>query len=262
MSISQRSSLAITYAVWRALFLRESTTRLASGRAAWVWILAEPVFHVSYLMVLFGAIYKRLVAGVDGPMFVMTGIVAFLMIRNTSVRSMDAIGANAALFSYRQVLPVDTVIVRAALEGFIYTAATFVLLLGAALFGYEVIPAYPVAAIAAFAGCWLLGFGLGLVFSVASELVPELSNMIKMVFRVLYIISGVSFPAMALPQPWRGYFLYNPLLQGAELIRASWFSRYFTDPQVSFSYLYGWALVTLLLGLMLHVRFARTLVTR
>lgn len=259
MSAFHRSSLSITLSVWRALFLREAITRLASGRAAWLWIMLEPIFHISYHMVLFGAIYHRLVAGVEGAMFVMTGLVAFILARNAAIRGMDAINANSALFAYRQVLPVDTVIVRAVLEGFIYTVSTLVLLAGAALLGYKIIPAEPIAALAAFFGCWLLGFGLGLLFSVASELIPEVSNLVKMLFRVLYIVSGVSLPAMAVPQPYRAWLLYNPLLQGAELARVAYFPQFHTDPQVSYFYLYSWAVATMLLGLILHVRFAKRL---
>ena len=40
--------------VWRALFLREGD-RLAAGRAAWLWILLEPIRYCRVLMVVFDA---------------------------------------------------------------------------------------------------------------------------------------------------------------------------------------------------------------
>jgi hypothetical protein len=40
---SVRSPASITWAVWKALFLREAVARLFAGRAAWRWILVEPV---------------------------------------------------------------------------------------------------------------------------------------------------------------------------------------------------------------------------
>lgn len=242
--------------------MREAITRLAAGRSAWLWILFEPIFHVAYHMVLFGAIYHKLISGVDGAMFVMTGLVAFILIRNSAIKGMDAVNANTALFAYRQVLPVDTVIVRALLEAFIYTVATVVLLLGAALLGYRVLPVEPLGVLVALAACWLLGFGLALLFSVVSELVGEFNNVVKMTFRVLYIISGISVPIMAIPQPYRGWLLYNPLLQAIELVRTSWFARYYTDAQLSLAYVLAWAGTCILLGLMLHVRFARRLAAR
>jgi len=38
-----RSTVSITWTVWKALFLREAVIRLFAGRAAWTWILVEPV---------------------------------------------------------------------------------------------------------------------------------------------------------------------------------------------------------------------------
>jgi hypothetical protein len=48
-----RSPASITWAVWKALFLREAVARLFAGRAAWAWILVEPVgrlvFQICFL---------------------------------------------------------------------------------------------------------------------------------------------------------------------------------------------------------------------
>jgi len=36
--------LRVTFSVWKAMFLREAVARLSAGRAAWLWLLLEPVF--------------------------------------------------------------------------------------------------------------------------------------------------------------------------------------------------------------------------
>jgi hypothetical protein len=41
-----RSPASITWAVWKALSLREAVARLFVGRAAWRWILVEPVIQL------------------------------------------------------------------------------------------------------------------------------------------------------------------------------------------------------------------------
>lgn len=262
MARVERSSFTITVSVWRALFLREAVTRLSTGRAAWAWILLEPVVHIAFLMGLFGFVFHRMVAGVDGAMFIMTGLVSFFLVRNTTLRSTSAVSANGALFTYRQVLPVDTVLVRAGLEGFLFVVSSIVLFLGAALFGYQVLPHDPLLVLAAFFGLWLLGTGLGLMLSVGSELIPEIGNLAKMLFRPLYFVSGVAFTALAVPQPYRGWLLWNPIMQGLELVRAGFFPQFHAPYEVSLAYLYGWALSTVLLGLALHVRFVKRLVAQ
>jgi len=245
-----------------ALFLREAITRLSAGRIAWLWILLEPLAHVIFLMTLFGFVFHRIVSGVDGAMFIMTGLLGFNSARNTATRCAGAISANTALFAYRQVLPVDTVLVRAALEGFLMILSTLVLLIGASLFGFDVVPHDPLTVLAAFAGLWLCGAGLGMVLSVVAELLPEVNKLVQIAFIPLYFISGVMVPAMAIPQPYREWALFNPFLNGLEMLRSGFFPQFHAAPEASLFVLYAFALVLVFFGLALHVRFAERMVAQ
>jgi capsular polysaccharide transport system permease protein len=257
-----RSQWKVQRAVLSALFLREAVTRLSAGRAAWLWILLEPLAHVIFLMTLFGFVFHRIVSGVDGAMFVMTGLLGFIVARNTATRSAGAVSANAALFTYRQVLPVDTVLVRAALEGFLMLLSTLVLLAGAGLARFDVLPQDPLTVLAAFTGLWLLGAGLGLMLSVVAHLAPEVSKLVNIAFIPLYFISGVMVPAMAIPQPYRQWALFNPFLNGLEMLRAGFFPQFHAAPEAGLSYLYGFALTAVFFGLALHVRYAERMVAQ
>ena len=257
-----RSHWNVQKSVASALFLREAITRLSASRIAWVWILLEPLAHVIFLMTMFGFVFHRMVHGVEGGVFIMTGLLGFIMARNTATRSAGAVSANAALFAYRQVLPVDTVLVRAALEGFLMLISTLVLLAGAALAGFNVAPHDPLTALAAFSGLWLCGLGLGLMLSVAAELLPEVNKLVNIAFIPLYFISGVMVPAMAIPQPYRQWALFNPFLHGLEMLRAGFFVQFHPAPEAGLSYLYGFALVAIFLGLALHVRYAGRMVAQ
>ena len=130
-----RTSTAITLSVWKGLFLREALSRIFSGRAAWFWLLAEPVFHVLSLLVIFTVIRVRVVGGIDTGVWLMVGMLAFFMFRRTGLQVMNAIDANQALFAYRQVKPIDTVLVRGVLEGLLMIIITSILLTITALFG-------------------------------------------------------------------------------------------------------------------------------
>jgi len=180
-----RSPGAVTWAVWKALFLREALVRLSAERAAWLWLLLEPIAHVVVLMAIFALVRQRDVFGVPGAMFIMTGILAFFMMRNTFSRATEAIKANQAFFAYRQVKPVDTVLVRAALEGALLFIVALLVLAGAGLMNYPVIPHDPMTALLAFGLMWQAGLGMGLLFSVASFLVPEIGKVVRMFNRPL-----------------------------------------------------------------------------
>lgn len=257
-----RSPASVTYAVWRALFLREALFRLYANRTAWLWLLVEPIFHIAFIMLFFELVRMQTVPGADPAMFVMTGLLGFFMARNTALRSMEAINANAALFAYRQVKPVDTVLVRAALEGFLNLVIALVMLAGAALLGFDVLLNDPLEVIVAFTGLWLSGLGLGLMLSVTNQLLAELATIVKLLFLPLYFISGVMFPVQMVPQPYRDWLFYNPFLHGVEALRGGFFPHYYVVPETSLSFLYTFALVTIFFGLALQVRFARKILAQ
>ena len=257
-----RSSASITWAVWKALFLREAVARLFAGRAAWMWILVEPVVHLLYLYLLFGFVLQRLISGIDGGMFITTGVVGFLMVQNTAMRSKEAITANMGLFTYRQVFPIDTVLVRAALEGILLLISALFLLIGLGLFGSGIVPHDVLSVMVALSALWLSGLGLGLMMSVANELIPEIGKVTDMLFRPLYFLSGIMYPVSAIPPAYRDWFLVNPFVHGIEILRTGFFPQYHAADGVSLSYLLGFALVAVCLGLALHVRFAGRLVAQ
>jgi len=254
--------MAIAFSVWKALFLREALSRLFAGRATWFWLLAEPVFHVTYMLAIFTIIRVRTVGGIDIIVWLMTGMLAFFMFQRTGTQVMNAISANQALFTYRQVKPVDTLLVRGGLEGLLMIVIASILLGAAALFGHSVVPADPLAVLEAFFGLWLVGMGFGLVTSVASELVPELGRVVNFVMMPMYLLSGVIFPISAVPQPYRDWLMLNPVAHGLEAVRLGFAPHYHAVPELSVAYIYSFALVSIFLGLALHRRFALRMVTQ
>jgi capsular polysaccharide transport system permease protein len=258
--LAVRTPWTVTTSVWKALFLRETLARVSAGRAAWLWLLIEPLAHVVFLMVLFSTLRSRAVAGTDFAQFLALGVLGFFVFRNTAQRSMDAIEANAALFAYRQVKPVDTVAVRCAIEGILQTVTALVLLGGVALFAPPVRIGDPLGVIVAFTGLWAFGTGIGLVLSVANELVPELARLARLMFTPLYFASGVMFSPHILPAQAQRWLLYNPITHGLESMRVAFFPGYVSVPTVNPGYLYGSAMLLILFGLALHLRFARRLV--
>lgn len=259
---SARTPLAITLSVWKALFLREALSRAFTGRAAWFWLIAEPVLHVVFLMLIFATARIQSVGGIDMAIWLMVGLLAFFMFRRTGMQVMNAVDSNQALFAYRQVKPVDSALVRAGLEGFLMAIIIMILLSGAALSGLAVSAADPLGVINAFLGIWLFGLGFGLVMSVAIELVPELSRIIHLIMMPLYIISGVMFPISAVPQPYRDWLLLNPVAHGLEAARLGFSLHYHSVPELSVVYLHGFALVSVFLGLALYRQFGLRMVTQ
>lgn len=259
---TSRSSVEIALSVWKALLIRESLARLFAVRGGWFWLLLEPVYHIAYLMVIFTIIQVRHVGGIETPLWILFGMVAFLVFRRTGTQVSNAINSNQALFSYRQVKPADAVLVRGVLEAMLMVVATAVLCMGAWIAGYDMRPSDPLLFLAAFAGLWLLGLGYGLVLSVAVELVPEVGRIAGLAMTPLYFASGAIFPIASVPQPYQDLLMLNPVAHGLEAARLGFAAYYHAAPGLSVSYVYGCAIVLMFAGLALHRRYATQVIGR
>ncbi|MCM8612194.1 ABC transporter permease [Accumulibacter sp.] len=255
-----RSHLTIALAVWKALFLREAVTRVSGSRAAWLWLILEPVAHLSIVMLIFSAVRRRLFDGVSFALFLAIGILAYNLFRNCATRSMAAISANRALFAYRQVKAVDVVLVRAFLEGVIQFFVGGVLLAAMSVVGFHTLPHDPLAVFFLFAVFWAFGTGVGLILSAGSTLVPEIGKLATLFFVPLYFLSGVLYSPRILPPEMREWLLLNPLMHGLELLRAAFFANYTVVSGVEVGYLVTSTCASIFLGLALHVRFSSRLV--
>lgn len=257
-----RTPLQVMFSVWHALFMREAVARLMAGRLAWLWLLLEPMAHALFLAVLFGFFIGRTMPGVDYMLFVMAGLMVWKLFNVTMTRCMNAVNANEALFSYKQVKPVDAVIVRAFLEGFLLLAVFCLLMVIMTFVGKYFLPADPSTVLGIALLLWLLGFGLGLVLSVMTTLVPDSDRLINIIMLPAYFVSGVMYPVMLVPEPYRGWLLLNPVANGMELLRAGYFGGLHAAPGASTGYLALWALAAVGLGLALHARYERQLVMK
>lgn len=257
-----RNPIAVTFAVWRAIFLREALDRLFDMRFAWFWLLAEPVLHIAFITFVMTVIRVRTVGNADVVVWIIIGMLAFFLFRRTAVQVTHAVDSNRPLFTYRQVKPFDPAIARAVLEGFLMAIIALVILGTAALLGHQTFPVDALLVMQAVFGLWLFGIGYGLVASVLMALVPEMEHVLKIVMLPLYLISGVIWPLASIPLPYRDILMINPIAHGLELVRMGFFPYYHTVPGFSMPYLFAWGVVSIMLGLMLYRRFAIQLVMR
>lgn len=258
-----RSSLAITLSVWRALFLREASARLARNPVEWFWVLAEPIAHIAFLMWIFVVGFRqRTLVGADTPTFIMLGVLAFFLPRNLINRSIATVGASEALYGFRQVKPVDTVIARAGLESLIYCLVFAVVWTGAALLAFPVFPADPLGALAALGGLWVAGLGLALTLSVVANLSEQIARIVRLLMGPLYIFSAIIYPSAGVPPAMRDVLLLNPLVHGIESLRVAFMPEYKVPTGIDLAYLVQFGVLFVFMGLALHARFEEFLKTR
>jgi ABC-type polysaccharide/polyol phosphate export permease len=271
MTPSLRNSLQITTDVWRAMFLREALDRLFEARGAWLWLLFEPIMWI--LLHVFGYLYlkKSVMGGMHVCFWTAAGFIAFLLWRRTFMQSMHAIDCNKAYFAYRQVKPFDAAFVRGFLELFMMGPIAAIVFSLTALAGFSILPGLietqylptdPLLVMLALVGLWIFGMGIGLILSVVMMFIPEVNHIIHILYLPMYLLSGAMFPVAGIPFPYRNIWLINPVVHGVELVRLGFLPSYHTDPTISLSYLYMFALGFFFLGLVLYRRFDKKLVMR
>ncbi|MEE2001542.1 ABC transporter permease [Alkalimonas sp. MEB108] len=261
--MKERSSIQVTLHVWYALFMREAMARMSGDRFGWTWMLLEPIAHIMIMIAVrefMGRI--RFIPGADFIPYLIVGLMGFFVFRDAVTRSMSAINANSGLFAYRQLHPVDTVIVRAALEGVLKTTVFLILVCGAAFIGMNIVPHNPMQVVAGWLTLWCLGFGLGLIFSIAVTLVQETEKIIRMMMFPLYFLSGVIIPVQLMPYSVQQVLIYNPVLHALESMRYGFFPSYRSVQGIELMYPLAVALSLILLGLMLQIRLKTKLMAR
>lgn len=259
--LNTRSSWRVTTSVWYAMFIREALARTMADRFAWFWMIFEPAAMVGIMVIVrtvaLGADQK--IYGADFVPWMILGLFGFFLFRDNMLRPIGAVKANKGLFAYRQVKPVDPVLVRCYLEGLLRTFIFLLFIVAGILLEFDLIPDEPLMALVSWVSLWCLGLGVGLIYSALAGLASEFDNIAKLTSMPLLIISGVMFPLNYLPHDLLGYLMWNPIVHGLESFRQAFFSSYRAIPGTSLLYLWMWVLPLWSLGLLLHIRFAETL---
>jgi capsular polysaccharide transport system permease protein len=185
------------------------------------------------------------------PVFLLNGIILYLIFSSIVNRSIGAIDANKGLFNYRPVKPIDTVISRAFLELVIYLTVYIFLMACVWAVGEE----FVLLDMIKLASSWLLLFlfscSIGLIVMTIGNIFAETHKILPILLKPLYFISGIMFPLQSIPEDYWPFLLWNPILHAVELSREAIIPGYISAG-VSMSYLAMITLCTLFISLAIY----------
>lgn len=257
--IKRRSGLAVMIAACHALLMRELQTRFGSYRLGYLWAPLEVILQMALFLVIFGAVMKRVLPGIDYMLFLVAGFAPFFMMQKIATRSLGAVSANAGLLMYRAVRHIDVIIARSFLELVIYFITFVILIVGLAFFG---IP-FSVAQLDMVLFCWitmfLFAFGLALILMIVGHYGGELSKVVSIIFTILYFVSGVMYSVHLVPEPYLSYLMYNPFIHNLEALRHA-LSPAYPIYHVDMGYFITWVLCVNFVGLLLYKACERDLI--
>ncbi|PCJ17992.1 MAG: ABC transporter [Gammaproteobacteria bacterium] len=246
----RRSPWQVLNDVVAALFVRELKTRFGSSKLGYFWMLAEPAAMVLVFSAMYTLLGRRVLVGVDVPLFLLTGILPYLLFTKLISSLTSAVKSNKALFVYSQVTPIAPIITRFLIEVAVYSLTYVSLLLIMAWAGFQALPADPLGFIVVNCLVMSLGAGFGLVLCSAQERWQDAEKLASIIMRPLFLLSGVLYVMSMIPQQYWYLLKWNPLLHLNELARSVFFQSY-SSQFASWEYPLLLALFLNMLGLML-----------
>lgn len=263
MTFKQRSSWKITRAVIFALILREMRSKFGGRRFGFFWIFFEPVAHIALIMTILHFRGRTIIEGIEFPVYLLSGMVPFFMMRGIMFKGMEAVNANMALFSYKQIKPIDTIVARAIIELVLSACIYVILLLGLGFwFDNPIAIERPLRWIGVLFIGFMLAFSVAVNFCLLIDAFPDMKTFIRLLSFPLYLLSGVIFPLFLLPQEVVSWLLWNPLVHIIDELRYSVFEHYPVHTGVNLEYPIRVTVVLLLVGLALYRQRRLKLVSR
>lgn len=241
-----------------ALVLREMATTHGRSPGGYLWAVLEPVAGIALLTLIFSAVFRAPPLGINFPIFYATGMIPFLMFLDLSAKVAGALNFSKPLLVYPSVTFVDAILARFIVTFMTQLVVAYVVL-GGIVFVFETRTAPDLAVIAkALSMSATLALGLGTLNCFLFSMVPIWPRVWAVLTRPLFILACTMFAYESVPQPFRDYLWYNPLIHIVGYMRHGFYPTY-DATYVSTNYVAGVSLGLMVVGLVLLKRHHRAL---
>ena len=256
----KRNPWKIQKSVISALFFRELNMRFSSGQMGLFWTFFEPFFQILVFVLIKITLFGKSNNNVDFAVFLALNFTAFNLFKNIVIKSINAFKANRALFLYKQVKPIDTILARILVEIFI-TSIIIVIFLAIGLYFDFTIAINDIPMVAfGFLFLILFSFSLALFLSILNIFVDSVSRLIGFSMTALMFGSAVFYTIEILPLGMQKLLLYNPLTHFMEIIHGYYFVA-LDDKFVDYNYIILWTFSLLYIGLWSYVKLERRIIS-
>lgn len=224
---AMESGLMTWSEVLSALIIRETRTQFAQQSLGYLWAFITPIAWIGLFVVVFTLMGRKSPINTDIVSFLATGFLGYLsFFRRTFDQVQGAIKANRQLMFVDRVAPSDLAIARSVL-GLQTSITVFVVVTLANLLVFrngEVDQALTVCFGLGLA--WGIGASLGWLAAIIGQVVTSLQQILQIVLRPMFWISGLFYTANEIPQSLAQYLWYNPVFHAIEITRNGMFLNY------------------------------------
>ena len=182
-------------------------------------------------------------------LFIATGIFSFFIFRNTFKKVKACVAANRALLVFPQIHILDFVFARSLLELMTCSAAFLFFIIGLNWLEGTIPLVNTLNIITGFLLMWVLGLGCGLLCIPLHNRFKIIDEIINVILRIGYFVSGVMFSFSDIPADYRIYLEWIPTFHGIEHVRSGFSHMY--GEYADINYLFYIAFLSLLFGILI-----------
>jgi len=239
-----------------ALMLREMATTYGRSAMGYLWAIIEPVAALALMSLVFGLFLRTPALGSNFPLFFASGFLILNIYTGVGNDVARAVQYSRPLLEYPAVTPLDAILARFLLNFLTQLMVILIIVIGiVTIFNLRIIPDYPKIILALFAtGALSLAIGtFNCYFFIAF---PSYVHVWAILNRPMFIISCIFFLFDSIPQPFRDYLWFNPLIHLVGLMRAGLYATYDAE-YASITYVLGISLFLFLIGMHILRRYVR-----
>jgi capsular polysaccharide transport system permease protein len=182
------------------------------------------------------------------------------MFKNIVVKSTASFKANKALFLYKQVKPIDTIIARSMVEVFITSIIIAIFILLGLYFDFDMNIKDLTMVTLGFLALIIFSFSFGVFMAVLNVFVDSVGKLINFFMTALMFASAVFYSIEMLPLELQSLLFYNPLTHFMEILHGFYFHT-LDDKFVSYEYILIWTLSLLYIGLWFYVKLEKRIIS-
>lgn len=243
-----------------ALMLREMATTYGKAFGGYLWTIAEPVFGIALLSVVFSLAFRSPALGTNFAIFFAAGYLPFVTYSNIAGKVSSAVRFNRALLVYPSVTFADAILARAALA-FVTQIVIYYLIVTAIELLYDTDTTHDYSfMVSAMCMAGALGFGIGCLNCFLFGVFPVWQRLWNILTRPLFLVSGVLFIYEDVPATFQSIVWWNPLMHVTGQGRRGFYPTYEAG-FVSLPYVYGIALICAASGIFLLFFFHRKMLS-
>jgi ABC-type polysaccharide/polyol phosphate export permease len=216
------------------LVFKDIKSRFYGDRLAYIWSLINPLAWIAAIIVFFSILGKQVPIFTDIISFLVPGMLAYILFRNTINSIMRTRKTSQAIIHFPSVTHI-TIITAAALIELLNSIIIFLLLIILNYVLFDKIECNDaLIMIFGYLCAWGTGIVVGSLFLELSNLLPMFEKMLPIILRPVFWISGIFYTANELPNWLCEIAAMNPLFQSIEIIRDGTFLSYHSRMAIYF----------------------------